>query len=61
MRSVSFGYAGRAVVSDVSLRIDSAEVVALLGPNGSGKSTWAEVCSVSTTTWPERSRSSAPP
>ncbi len=39
MRSVSFGYAGHPVVSDLSLRIESAEVVALLGPNGSGKST----------------------
>lgn len=39
MRSVSFGYAGHPVVSDLTLRIERAEVVALLGPNGSGKST----------------------
>lgn len=39
MRSASFGYAGHPVVSDLTLRIESAEVVALLGPNGSGKST----------------------
>ncbi len=35
----SFGYAGRAVVHDVSLDVLSGETLALLGPNGSGKST----------------------
>ncbi|MEO7060510.1 MAG: metal ABC transporter ATP-binding protein [Lapillicoccus sp.] len=39
LRSASFGYADRAVVSDVTLDIDTGEVVAVLGPNGSGKST----------------------
>lgn len=32
-------YKGRQVVRDVSLRIDSGQVVGLLGPNGAGKTT----------------------
>ena len=39
LSSASFGYADRAVVSDVTLDIFAGEVVAILGPNGSGKST----------------------
>jgi zinc transport system ATP-binding protein len=39
MRSASFGYSGRAVVSDVDLTVRAGEVVAVLGPNGSGKTT----------------------
>jgi len=39
LRAASFGYADRAVVSDVTLDIQAGEVVAILGPNGSGKST----------------------
>ena len=39
LRSASFGYADRTVVSEVDLAVDEREVVALLGPNGSGKST----------------------
>lgn len=38
-RSASFGYAGRPVVSDLTLEMAEGEVLALLGPNGSGKST----------------------
>jgi zinc transport system ATP-binding protein len=39
LRSASFGYAHRRVVSEVDLELREGEVVALLGPNGSGKST----------------------
>ncbi len=33
------GYAGAAVVRDLTLHVDTGEVVALLGPNGAGKTT----------------------
>jgi ATP-binding cassette, subfamily F, member 3 len=36
---VSVGYDGRAVLSDLSLRIDNDDRIALLGANGNGKST----------------------
>jgi zinc transport system ATP-binding protein len=39
LRSASFGYADRRVVSEADLSVHPGEVVALLGPNGSGKST----------------------
>jgi len=39
LRSASFGYGDRRVVSEVDLAVHPGEVVALLGPNGSGKST----------------------
>ena len=39
LRSASFGYADRAVVSGVTLDIHAGEVIAVLGANGSGKST----------------------
>ena len=32
-------YKGRKVVRDISLRVESGEVVGLLGPNGAGKTT----------------------
>ena len=32
-------YKGRQVVRDVSLSIDSGQIVGLLGPNGAGKTT----------------------
>ena len=39
LRSASFGYAERVIVSRATLDVSAGEVVALLGPNGSGKST----------------------
>jgi len=38
-RSLSKAYRGRCVVKDVSLAVQSAEIVGLLGPNGAGKTT----------------------
>lgn len=38
-QSMRKSYHGRRVVQDVSLHIDSGEVVGLLGPNGAGKTT----------------------
>lgn len=37
-------YKGRQVVRDVSLSIDSGQIVGLLGPNGAGKTTTVECC-----------------
>ena len=38
-RNLAKAYRGRAVVKDVSLTVESAQVVGLLGPNGAGKTT----------------------
>lgn len=38
-RSLAKAYRGRAVVKDVSLTVERAQVVGLLGPNGAGKTT----------------------
>ncbi len=35
-RAIGKSFRGRAVVSDVSLRLGRGEVVGLLGPNGAG-------------------------
>ena len=39
LRGLVAGYAGVAVVRDLSLHVGAGEVVALLGPNGAGKTT----------------------
>lgn len=38
-RNLAKSYRGRSVVKDVSLSVESAQVVGLLGPNGAGKTT----------------------
>ena len=38
-RDLSFSYAGRAVVSGVSLEVPAGEMLGIVGPNGSGKTT----------------------
>lgn len=38
-KNLAKSYKGRKVVSDVSLRVKSGEIVGLLGPNGAGKTT----------------------
>lgn len=39
LESVSAGYAGSAVVRDLSMEVKAGEIVGLLGPNGAGKTT----------------------
>ncbi|MGW7056078.1 ABC transporter ATP-binding protein [Streptomyces sp. NPDC054887] len=39
VEAVSFGYPGRPVLTDVDLRVEPGELVALIGLNGCGKST----------------------
>ena len=40
---ITFSYAGRPVLKDVSLSVQSGQIVSLLGPNGSGKTTLLKV------------------
>lgn len=42
LHQAAFGYAGRAIVTDVDLEVSRGEVLAVLGPNGSGKTTLAK-------------------
>ena len=39
VRNLTSGYGGIPVVRNISLHVDSGEMVALLGPNGAGKTT----------------------
>lgn len=43
LEKTSVGYDGRAVLSDISLRFDPDDRIALLGKNGNGKSTLAKL------------------
>ena len=39
MEGVDLGYGARTILSDISLKINSGQIVGIIGPNGSGKST----------------------
>ena len=43
VRDVSFAYADRPVIDDVSLTIEAGDFLGLVGPNGSGKTTLLEL------------------
>jgi branched-chain amino acid transport system ATP-binding protein len=45
LNGVSAGYEGTTVLRNISLRVESGQVVALLGPNGAGKTTVLRVAS----------------
>ena len=36
-------YMNKTAVEDISLKIESGKIYALLGPNGSGKTTWMKM------------------
>ncbi len=39
LKQISFSYAGRPVLSDLSLNVNEGEILGIMGPNGVGKST----------------------
>ncbi|QQK75979.1 ABC transporter ATP-binding protein [Salicibibacter cibarius] len=41
---ITGGYGQRAVVQDISFRVDGGEMLGIIGPNGSGKSTLLQLC-----------------
>jgi zinc transport system ATP-binding protein len=43
VRDVSFAYADRPVIDDVSLTVEAGDFLGLVGPNGSGKTTLLEL------------------
>jgi branched-chain amino acid transport system ATP-binding protein len=43
LKSISAGYGGVQILSDITLDVAQNEIVAVIGPNGSGKSTLAKV------------------
>ncbi|QCE34077.1 ABC-F family ATP-binding cassette domain-containing protein [Acetobacteraceae bacterium] len=45
LENVSVGYNGQAILSNLSMRIDMGDRIALLGRNGEGKSTFAKLLS----------------
>ena len=44
-RSVGFAYEDRTVFESIDLKVDAAEMVAIIGPNGSGKTTLLKLLS----------------
>ena len=38
-KSLSIGYEGKTVVSDINVTLNEGDIIALVGPNGAGKST----------------------
>lgn len=43
-KNINFGYEGRSILDDASLKIYSGDFMAIVGPNGSGKSTLMKIC-----------------
>ena len=43
VQTITAGYGGPPIISDVSLRASRGKLTALVGPNGAGKSTFIKV------------------